>query len=56
MKIEKQPMIDELQRQITRRLKSIKMTDDVDDKVFMGEEIGKLEMAIFAVESVDWFS
>jgi len=49
-------MIDELQRQITRRRNSIGMTGDDADKVYMGEDIGKLEIAISVIKNLDWFS
>lgn len=56
MKIEKQPIIDELNRQIKRRRDSTRLGGDDADKVYLGEDIGKLEIAVLIIENMDWFS
>lgn len=56
MKLEKQLILDELMRQIKRRRDSVRLTGDDADKVYMGEDIGKLEVAISIIKGTDWFS
>jgi len=56
MKTERQPILDELDRQIKRRRDSVRLTGDTADIVYLGEDIGKLEIAIEVIKNLDWFS
>jgi len=49
-------VLDTLKYQLKRRRESVRLAGDDADKVYIGEDIGKLDVVIRIIHDMDWFS